>query len=54
MPTGLAQAPQIPRAEAAHPGAELLQDLEVHQAHLRRNCEDLVDWFLREVAEVDA
>lgn len=35
-------------------GAELLQDLEVHQAHLRRNCEDLVDWFLREVAEVDA
>ncbi len=33
-------------------GAQLLQDLEIHEAHLRRNCEELVDWFLTEVAEV--
>lgn len=31
-------------------GAQLLQDVEVHEARLRRNCEDLVDWFLRDVA----
>ena len=33
-------------------GAQLLQDLEIHEATLRRNCEQLVDWFLAEVAEV--
>ena len=33
-------------------GAQLLQDLEIHEATLRRNCEQLVDWFLSEVAEV--
>lgn len=33
-------------------GAQLLQDLELHEARLRRNCEALVDWFLHEVAEV--
>jgi GMP synthase (glutamine-hydrolysing) len=35
-------------------GAQLLQDLEIHEAHLRRNCEELVDWFMHQVAEVDA
>jgi len=35
-------------------GAQLLQDLEIHEATLRRNCEQLVDWFLTEVAEVRA
>jgi GMP synthase-like glutamine amidotransferase len=35
-------------------GAQLLQDLEIHEAHLRRNCERLVDWFLGDVAGVVA
>jgi GMP synthase (glutamine-hydrolysing) len=35
-------------------GAQLLQDLEIHEATLRRNCEQLVGWFMREVAEVEA
>ena len=35
-------------------GAQLLQDLEIHEATLRRNCEELVDWFLTEIAEVQA
>ena len=35
-------------------GAQLLQDLEIHESHLRRNCEALVDWFMHQVAEVDA
>lgn len=34
-------------------GAQLLQDLEIHEARLRENCERLVDWFLHEVAGVD-
>ena len=34
-------------------GAQLLQDLEVNEQRLRRNCEDLVDWFLRDVAGID-
>ena len=33
-------------------GAQLLQDLEIHEATLRRNCEQLVDWFMHDVAEV--
>ena len=33
-------------------GAQLMQDLEIHEATLRRNCEQLVDWFLTEVAGV--
>jgi GMP synthase-like glutamine amidotransferase len=35
-------------------GAQLLQDLEIHEATLRRNCEQLVDWFMHDVAGVDA
>jgi GMP synthase-like glutamine amidotransferase len=35
-------------------GAQLLQDLEIHEATLRRNCEQLVDWFMAEVAQVEA
>ena len=35
-------------------GAQLLQDLEIHEATLRRNCEQLVDWFMGEVAQVEA
>lgn len=35
-------------------GAQLLQDLEIHEAHLRRNCEQLVDWFMHQVAGVRA
>jgi GMP synthase (glutamine-hydrolysing) len=35
-------------------GAQLLQDLEIHEATLRRNCEQLVDWFMHEVAAVSA
>lgn len=31
-------------------GAQLLQDLEIHEATMRRNCEALVDWFAHEVA----
>lgn len=31
-------------------GAQLLQDLEIHEATLRANCERLVDWFLADVA----
>ena len=31
-------------------GAQLLQDLEIHEATLRANCEGLVDWFLRDIA----
>lgn len=34
-------------------GAQLLQDLEIHEATLRRNCEQLVEWFLHDVAEVE-
>ena len=34
--------------------AQLLQDLEIHEATLRRNCEQLVDWFMGEIAEVEA
>jgi len=34
-------------------GAQLLQDLQINSAHLRQNCEKFVNWFLREVAEVD-
>lgn len=30
-------------------GPQLLQDIEIHAATLRRNCEALVDWFLTEV-----
>lgn len=33
-------------------GAQLLQDIEMNEAALRRNCEQLVDWFLREIAGV--
>ena len=33
---------------------QLLQDLEIHEATLRRNCEQLVDWFMAEVAQVEA
>lgn len=33
-------------------GAQLLQDLQINAAHLRSNCEELVDWFLFEVAQV--
>lgn len=33
-------------------GGQLLQDVEIHEAHMRRNCEQLVDWFLHEVAGV--
>jgi GMP synthase (glutamine-hydrolysing) len=32
---------------------ELLDDLAAAQVQTRANCEQLVDWFLREVAEVD-
>lgn len=32
-------------------GSQLLQDLEINSAHMRANCEELVDWFLREVAQ---
>jgi GMP synthase (glutamine-hydrolysing) len=32
---------------------ELLDDLAAAQAQTRANCERLVDWFLREVAEVE-
>jgi GMP synthase-like glutamine amidotransferase len=35
-------------------GAQLLQDLEIHEATLRRNCEELVDWFMGEIAQVEA
>lgn len=35
-------------------GAQLLQDLEIHEAAMRRNCEAMVDWFVREVAGLDA
>ncbi len=35
-------------------GAQLLQDLEIHEASLRRNCEAMVDWFVREVAGLDS
>lgn len=35
-------------------GAQLLQDLEIHEAALRANCEQLVDWFLRDVAGLPA
>jgi GMP synthase (glutamine-hydrolysing) len=35
-------------------GAQLLQDLEIHEASLRRNCEALVDWFIHEVAGLDS
>lgn len=35
-------------------GAQLLQDLEIHEHRLRRNCEDLVDWFMYEVAGVQS
>ena len=35
-------------------GAQLLQDLTIHEATLRRNCEQLVDWFLHDVAGVGA
>lgn len=34
--------------------AQLLQDLEINQATLRRNCEALVDWFVHEVAGLDS
>ena len=33
-------------------GAQLLQDLEIHEATLRRNCEELVDWFMHDVARI--
>jgi GMP synthase (glutamine-hydrolysing) len=33
-------------------GAQLLQDMEIHEATLRRNCEQLVDWFMHQVARV--
>ena len=33
-------------------GAQLLQDLEINEAHMRRNCEELVDWFLHEIADL--
>lgn len=35
-------------------GPELIEDLTVNEGQLRRNCEQLVDWFLREVAGVHA
>lgn len=35
-------------------GAQLLQDLEIHETSLRRNCEALVDWFVHEVAGLDS
>lgn len=35
-------------------GAQLLQDLEIHESSLRRNCEALVDWFVHEVAGLDS
>lgn len=35
-------------------GAQLLQDLEINEAHLRRNCEELVDWFMHEIAGLPA
>lgn len=35
-------------------GAQLLQDLEIHEATLRRNCEALVDWFVHEVAGLES
>lgn len=33
-------------------GPRLLQDLDANREVLRRNCEQLVDWFLREVAGI--
>jgi len=33
-------------------GPQLLQDLEINQQRMRENCEQLVDWFMREVAQV--
>lgn len=35
-------------------GAQLLQDLEIHEATLRSNCEAMVDWFVHEVAGLDS
>ncbi len=35
-------------------GGQLVQDLEIHAASLRANCEQLVTWFLRDVAEIGA
>ncbi len=35
-------------------GAQLLQDLEINSAHLRSNCEALVNWFLTDIAGVEA
>ena len=35
-------------------GAQLLQDLQIHEATLRSNCEQLVDWFMHDVAGVGA
>ena len=34
--------------------ALLLEDLETHEATLRRNCEALVDWFVHEIAGLDS
>ncbi len=34
--------------------AQILQDLEINEVSLRRNCEAMVDWFVREVAEIDS
>lgn len=33
-------------------GAQLLQDLEINAEHMRRNCGDLVDWFMHDVAGI--
>lgn len=35
-------------------GRQVLDAVESNQATLRRNCEQLVDWFIREVAELPA
>lgn len=32
-------------------GPQLLQDLEINSAHMRANCAELVDWFLRDIAQ---
>lgn len=33
-------------------GPQLLQDIEIHESSLRRNCEALVDWFVADVVQV--
>ena len=33
------------------PSWQVVQDIEIHEATLRRNCEQLVDWFLRDAVD---